>query len=325
MENENIFNLYSATYLTKKLISQIKKTLDEERDMLREAIVDIYEEFKEAEDNYIEIVDNDDEDIIKKRGLYSIDFGNRIRYYGHLKEDGVTLFTIRGMQRDTLPLKLIAKDDLCKHLGLKGKEKTWSNIVKGLNNYIEENKLSLKKGEPYLMAKRTKDLDADLALDVILKGGEGFWVNELKRMKEDADKVLSSDLTMDKRKKTIERIEGAVNIFTAKVTENFEENPYVSLQEGRESIPRNIEEAFIEELQDINMDLAIKLSKEGKGEDSIVVVDTFTYDEIMHPRGKLLNLLERKYEDKNLYIAGKENEEIFFGINEENYSTIAMK
>ena len=295
-------------YLTKKLFTEAKKETESYRDTLRDVLSPLMEEYQKQLRTGITILENTELSAYPKKGFAVLNFGNGVKLNSYIQEERVIFFTFKELQRETLPLKLVSKNELATFLDIDKKEVTLHVIAKKLNSMVNKNKLVVNTGKDFLVASRSKTVDIELALDNILKSDDVFWgekfqymVNEIKRTKDDITLI-------DYTKEQMNKLESFLEKVSDEVLENFEENPYVKVQKGRVTFDRTSEEAFIEELCELNMDVALKISKEGTGKERLVVLGEFSKEECGSVSKNLKKLLDRKYSDKQEYLSQIENE-----------------
>jgi len=297
-------NLFSATYLVKKVYSLSETTIKKHKSSLKNDLESNMPLFHKKREEGMEIIKNTD--LEKHHNFVVLDFGHRVRMNAFVKDDKVTLFKHKTIDRDTLPLMLVDKKTLAKFFGIKQKDATIQKLKASLDRLVKENHLEITQGKPFLVASKSKDLDMDIALENILVSGTEYWGENFQQIIKDFQDAQSN---IEKLKYLTETTEGFLEKISKDIMDNFQENPYLKIQKGRESFTRESEERFIEELYETNMDIALEITKEGTGEERIKMLGQFPIEDVINPSKALSRLLEREYSQRQKYLSQFENEE----------------
>ena len=301
-------NIFAALYAAKKTLSSAEASAKSKRASFTDELKAKRDELLIAKEKGIPIIENDDANM-PKEGFIVLDFGHRVRFDALIRNDRAILFSFKLQEDEVLSVQLKPKPELQKFLEMKKKDATWENIVEKLNTMVVKNKLELKTGEPFLVASRKKEIDIGLALDNLLKADDPFWGKKLRNLHSDLEELKELDpLSLDFKEKT-SVLDAFIEKITANSKESFVDNPYLNMQNGRQTIPKDVEKAFIRELEETNIDLAVKITKEGTGEERFRVLGEYGLSEIATVSKSLEKLLERRYSEKIEFLSTQENEE----------------
>jgi hypothetical protein len=272
-------------FIAKTIEAEAEKVAKGERARQRELVLSAVDEYSGAEIPFV----GKDEIRQSHSRLVAVDFGYGVSLEGvKTDQDTVVFFQRKPPREDTFRLRLKPLAEVKKALGLKSAA-TIEEVCGLLNTLTENNRLDIQTSPPYIVKKRGVDLTLEEGIFKMSKlESDGFWEELLNSLSEEVRFAKGDELK--KKKKFIESL-------TNKLSQHLkgEDNEYFRLQDGRKSFTAESQQAFLEELEERNPEMAAKVTKEFSGEGAIKILGEFRLEDVESLSNDFLRFLEQHY------------------------------